>query len=46
MSMLAAVVAAGDGVAERPGEPVENRRVQQEFANRVGLMRCSTSSTR
>ena len=35
---LAAVVAAGDGVTERPGEPVENRRVQQEFANRVGLM--------
>ena len=33
----AAVVAAGDGVTKRPGEPVENRRVQQEFANRVGL---------
>ena len=34
----APVVAAGDGVTQRPGEPVENRRVQQEAANRIGLV--------
>ena len=36
---LAAVVAAGDGVTQRSGEPVENRRLQQEAANRIRLMR-------
>ena len=36
--MSAPVVAAGDGVTQRPGEPVENRRLQQESADRVGLV--------
>ncbi len=34
----ASIVAAGDSVAQWPGEPVENRRVQQEAANRVRLV--------
>jgi hypothetical protein len=38
-SAWARPVAAGDRVTQRPTEPVEHRRVQQEFPDRVGLMR-------
>ena len=36
---VATVVTADDGVTERPGEPVEDRRAQQELAHRLGLVR-------
>ena len=36
---LATVGAAGDGVTQRSGEPVQNRGLQQEAANRVRLVR-------
>ena len=35
---LAPVVATGDRVTQRPGQPVEHRGLQQEAANRVGLV--------
>jgi hypothetical protein len=37
LQQLLAVAAAGDRVAQRPGEPVQHRGLQQEPAERLGL---------
>ena len=36
---VVAVITAGDGVTQRPGEPVEDRCVQQELAHGLALVR-------